>query len=107
MDLYQICSNYTPGDKNGTASGVICFTKAYIERNMKKSSCLKPKGLSHDFWYEALSSGLLPSLFKLYPWGQKWPHPVGHMLYIGLNREKHEKFFLAETIRPRDMVFGM
>ena len=65
---------------------------------MKKSSCLKPKGLSHDFWYEALSSGLLPSLFKLYHWGKKWPHPVGHMLYIGLNREKHEKFFLAETI---------
>ena len=29
------------------------------------------------------------------------------MLYIGLNREKHEKIFLSETIRPRAMIFGM
>ena len=31
------------------------------------------------------------------------------MLYIGLNREKHEekKNFLSETIRPRAMIFGM
>ena len=33
--------------------------------------------------------------------------PVGHMLYIGLKREKHENTFLSETIRPRAMVFGM
>ena len=29
------------------------------------------------------------------------------MLYIGLNREKHEKIFLSETTRPRAMIFGM
>ena len=29
------------------------------------------------------------------------------MLYIGLNREKHEKIFLSETIRPRTMILGM
>ena len=29
------------------------------------------------------------------------------MLYIGLNREKHEKVFLSETIRPRAMIFDM
>ena len=33
-----------------------------------------------------------------------WPRPRDHMLYIGLNREKHEKIFLSETIRPRDLV---
>ena len=65
---------------------------------MKKSSCLKPQGLEPKY---SVSSGLLPSLFKSYPWGQKWPQPGGHMLYIGLNREKHEKLFLSETIRPR------
>ena len=43
----------------------------------------------------------------LYPLGQKWPHSKGHMLYIGLNREKHEKIFLSETIKPRAMIFGM
>ena len=29
------------------------------------------------------------------------------MLYIGLYREKHEKIFLSETIRPRAMIFGI
>ena len=33
--------------------------------------------------------------------------PRGHMLDIVLNREKHEKIVLSETIRPRAMVFGM
>ena len=57
--------------------------------------------------YDAFSSGLLPSLFKLYAWGQKWPHTRGQMLYIGLNREKPEKIILSETIRSRAMIFGM
>ena len=47
------------------------------------------------------------NLLKLYPWGQKWPYPGGNMLYIGLNREKHETIFLSETIRPRAICFGM
>ena len=29
------------------------------------------------------------------------------MLYIGLNRVKHEKIFWSETIRPRAMILGM
>ena len=29
------------------------------------------------------------------------------MLYIDLYREKHETFFLFETIRPRALIFGM
>ena len=33
--------------------------------------------------------------------------PRGHMLYIGLNREKDENIFLSEIIRHRAMVFGM
>ena len=27
--------------------------------------------------------------------------PQGHMFYIGLYREQHEKIFLSETTRPR------
>ena len=42
VDFYQVCSNYTPGAKNGPAPGVTCFTWASIGSNMKKSSCLKP-----------------------------------------------------------------
>ena len=26
VDLYQVCSNYTPGAKNGPTPGVTCFT---------------------------------------------------------------------------------
>ena len=32
--------------------------------------------------------------------------PRGHMVYIGLYREKHEKI-LSETTRPRALMFGM
>ena len=52
VDLYQVCSNYSPGFKNG-------------------------------------------------------PAPGGHMLYIGLYREQHEKIFLSETTRPRALMFDM
>ena len=26
VDFYQVCSNFTPGAKNGPAPGVTCFT---------------------------------------------------------------------------------
>ena len=31
----------------------------------------------------------------LFLWGQKWPRPKGHMFYIGLYREQHEKNLLV------------
>ena len=33
--------------------------------------------------------------------------PRGHMFYVGLLRENHEKIFLSETIRPIALIFGM
>ena len=33
--------------------------------------------------------------------------PQGHMFYIGLYMEQHEKIFLSETTRPRALIFGM
>ena len=50
MDRYQVCSNFSPGAKNGSARG--------------------------------------------------------HMFYISLYREQHEKN-LSEAIRPRALIFGM
>ena len=35
VDLCQVCSNYTPGAKNGPTLGVKCFTKAYIGKHEK------------------------------------------------------------------------
>ena len=43
------------------------------------------KAYNLDIWSIASPSGPLPSLFKLCPWGQKWPRPGSHMLYIGLH----------------------
>ena len=63
--------------------------------------------LSLDIWYVASLSGSQPSLFKLCPNGQKWPHPGGHMFYIGIFRENHEKIFLFENTMPRALSFGM
>ena len=39
--------------------------------------------------------------------GAKTDPPRGHMFYIGLYKEKHEKIFLSETIRLRTLIFGM
>ena len=33
--------------------------------------------------------------------------PGGHMFYIGLYREQHEKIILSEATRPRALIFGM
>ena len=33
--------------------------------------------------------------------------PRGHMFYIGLYREKHEKIVLSETLRLRALIFDM
>ena len=70
------------------------FYIGLYRENEKKSYCLKPQGLELDIWYVASPSGPLPSLFKLYPWGQKWPCPGCQMFYIGLYRENTETSFL-------------
>ena len=48
-----------------------------------------------DIWYEVSSSGPLPSFFSNYTPGAKNGPTRVHMLYIGLNREKHEKNLLV------------
>ena len=107
MELYQNCSNHTPRAQNGPAQGGHGFYIGLYWENMKKSSCLKPEGLSLDIWYVASSSGALPKLFKSYPWGPKLACPgwsrVLHRLILG----KHEKIFLSETTRPRALILGM
>ena len=54
--------------------------------NMKKSSCLKLKGLEPRYLVCSITSRSLPSLFKLYPLGQTLASIGGHMFYIGLFR---------------------
>ena len=57
-------------------SHILHRLKNYIVKNMEKiflSETIRPKSL--DIWYVASPSGPTPSLFKLYPWGQKWPCP--------------------------------
>ena len=74
------CLSYAIRAKNGpTAGGHI----GLYGESMKISSSLKPKGKEPL----ASPSGPLPSVFKLCPLVQIWPH----MFYIGLYRENMEK----------------
>ena len=104
VDLYQVCLNYASGAKNDPAlGGLMLYIDLYRQKNEKifLSETIMPRALI----YVASLCGPLPNLFKLYPWGQKWHRPGGHMLDIGLYREKHGRIFLSETTWPR--AFGM
>ena len=79
MDLYRVCSNYTPGTKNGPTPRGHMFNIGLHRENMKNSFCVKPQGRSLDTCYVASSHGPLPHLFKLWSWSQKWPGPRGHI----------------------------
>ena len=56
--------------------GHMFYIGLYIEKHEKifMSETIWP---SLDIWYAHVASPgrPLPSLFKLCPWGQKWPHP--------------------------------
>ena len=71
--------------------------KDFQNENFKSLLIWNYKAKSHDIWYVASPSGLLQSLFKLWPWG-----PWGHMFYICLYRENIyyiKKNILTETTR--------
>ena len=57
-----------------------------------------------NIWHVRSPSRRLLSWFKLWHWGQKWPHPVVTCLYIPLNRE-HIKIFLTNIIRLNVLIF--
>ena len=61
---------------------VRCISRSYRLKIDFHKSFLKPQGLEPCIWFVGSSSGPLPTLFKLYPWDQKWASPGGH-LYIG------------------------
>ena len=51
VDLFQVCSNYSPWAKNDSAGGGggggSNFYIGFYRDNVKKTSCLKPHGLEH------------------------------------------------------------
>ena len=57
----------------------VCTTRINKEKKfkIKFQVLLKFSQILQDYniWYEASLNGLLPSLFKLCPWGDKWSHP--------------------------------
>ena len=68
------------------------FYIGFYRGNVKKSSCLKPqRAISLDIWFVASPSGPLPSLFKSYPWGWKWPAPGSNVLQRLIYRENVKK----------------
>ena len=60
--------------------GLLFYIDSYRKKkNFKKFLLLNQKAHAFDIWYAASSVKLLSRLFKLQPWGQKWPHPRGHL----------------------------
>jgi len=51
------------------------------------------KAQGFHIWYIASSRGPLPKFYKLCPWGQNWPHPVGHNFILNSIRKTTNNFF--------------
>ena len=62
---------------------------------------------SIDIWYVVYLVDLYLFCSTYSPGAKKWPGPGGHMFYIGLYREQHEKIFLSEITRHRALIVGM
>ena len=75
------------GRKMASPGGYMFYIGLNREKH-DKSSCLKPQGLEQYYLCVASPNRPLLRLLKLYPWGQTWPRPGGHMFNIGLYIEK-------------------
>ena len=104
MDLYQVCSNYATGTKNGPAPGHMLYIGLHSEKHDKIlwSETIRPRVLiivcSITLW-----TSLYQVCLNYAPGAKNGTRPRGHMLYS----EKHEKIFLTETIMPRVLIIGM
>ena len=63
VDLYQVCSNYAPGSKNDPAQGHVLQRHNGNMKNLLKTETARPRALI----FVTSSTGLLPSLLKLWP----------------------------------------
>ena len=79
FDDYQSCSNYFDWLKNMAARGCDQFFLCKYMGNFK-NLVWNGKVYNLDIW-----CGPLPSLFKLWPCAQIWPHPGDHMFIEGEN----------------------
>ena len=92
------------------APWVTFYIGLYREKHEKIFLLKTHKACGLDIWYEASPSKPLPTSTKFVTiifLGPKIVMPRGHMFYIDLYREKHEKIFLLKTTRPVALIFGM
>ena len=99
MDLYHVCSNYTPAVKNGLGPRGHMINIGLYTENMKNSSCLNHKAESLDIWCVASSQWTSTTFVQIMTLEPKMAWPQGSHK---INRKifKHEKIFLSETTRP-------
>ena len=71
------------------------------EKNIFLSETIRPRALIFGMMHHVVVFRLV--FFSNYNPGAK----NGHRFYISFYREKHEKTFLSETIKPRALIFGM
>ena len=70
VDRYQVCLNYATLGQKGLPQGSHVLHRFILEKH-EKIFLFETTRPNLDIWYIASSSGPLPSLFKLCPWGQK------------------------------------
>ena len=86
MDLYLVCSNYTPGAKNGPATRGHMFNIGLNRENMK-TSCLKPQGLKPWYLVCSITSWTYATFVQIMPLGPKMARPHGSHGLHRLNRK--------------------
>ena len=84
---YQVCSNDIPGAKNGPPGCHMFYIGLYREKYKKifQSETIRLGALIFSMYHH--QEGLYQVLFKLCPWGQKWPCPRCHQGYGQLSTE--------------------
>jgi len=80
--LYQSSSN-SQGQK-------IRFKKWNFQKNLLVYNY---KAQSFHIWFITLSRGPLPTLFKLWSWGQNWPRTGGQNFTLNVYRKSLNDFF--------------
>ena len=82
VNLYQFCSNYALGAKNGLPLGSHCL-HSHREKTLKNilSETIRPNALIFGMWIST-------KFIQIMPLGTKMAPPRGHMFYIGRNMKK-------------------
>ena len=74
------------------------FSSTVQKKKKKERERERESYFAYHIWHVALPFGFVQSLFKSYPWGQKWPYPRAQRLRKTL-RATSNNFALDQMCR--------